>query len=556
MALVEEDLPGVSKVRTDFQLREDQGMAHRLQEQEYEEHFNSNVQLRRTARHDVGVAKEFQDKETLTFQQEERVRLHKLREREEQDREHATEMTKKLDEEERKLKERERQDQEHAAKIAQRMEEEEDIRMALNMQDQAMAKKMQESEAKRRAQRLQQEESDARLARQASMGSGRSKGAPNLSDREVQRMKQLQLQGGASKQRSLDAGATGQQRVQDPRTVTSSLPATLRAAPPPPTGLAPMHLPSYDQCVPDGYSWDDGEEPQMDENERVALQEVEDERLAREMLQKEEDERKKRELEDMDFARRMQEEESSSGAGRRQPKSHDQDLEIARKLQQEEEARRRNLQSTHERDMDLARRMHLEEKGATKKRQQGAPAQQDPDVELAMRLQREEVMKHKEQKRHKLAQQKVMEQEKQQQQARQQQQPRQQQQQPRVQQDGSPRLPPSTQKQQPPSRFAGYEVPPFSEEPPEPRGAPRSAPMQQKREGGDSRVPGQQPQQQGMPPDGHPFNSAATSFYSYQPGMAGVQVPRGPTAPASSAEARPSYKRNETGKKETVKKKK
>lgn len=60
MALVEEDLPGVSKgewrrsyvafdsfcfcffiVRTDFQLREDQGFAHRLQEQECECHLAS-----------------------------------------------------------------------------------------------------------------------------------------------------------------------------------------------------------------------------------------------------------------------------------------------------------------------------------------------------------------------------------------------------------------------------------------------------------------------------------------------------------------------------------
>lgn len=44
---------------------------------------------------------------------------------------------------------RERQDQEHAAKIAQKMKEEEDIQMALHMQDEAMAKKMQDMEAKR-----------------------------------------------------------------------------------------------------------------------------------------------------------------------------------------------------------------------------------------------------------------------------------------------------------------------------------------------------------------------------------------------------------------------
>lgn len=61
----------------------------------------------------------------------------------------------------------------------------------------------------------------------------------------------------------------------------------------PATGPAPMLLPSYDQCIPDGYDWSaggGGEEPVMDENERIALQEAEDERLAREMLQKEDDE--------------------------------------------------------------------------------------------------------------------------------------------------------------------------------------------------------------------------------------------------------------------------
>lgn len=46
-----------------------------------EEHFNSNVQLRRTARHDVSVAKEFQDEETQSFQQQEKIRLQHLRER-------------------------------------------------------------------------------------------------------------------------------------------------------------------------------------------------------------------------------------------------------------------------------------------------------------------------------------------------------------------------------------------------------------------------------------------------------------------------------------------
>lgn len=75
--------------------------------------------------------------------------------------------------------------------------------------------------------------------------------------------------------------------------VTSSLPATLGGAPitPPPQ----PDLPSYDQCIPsEDFSWSGGgggvEEPQMDENERIALQEAEDERLAREMMQSEDNE--------------------------------------------------------------------------------------------------------------------------------------------------------------------------------------------------------------------------------------------------------------------------
>ena len=43
----------------------------------------------------------------------------------------------------------EEQDQAHAAEVARKLKEEEDIQMALRMQDEAMAKKMQEAEAKR-----------------------------------------------------------------------------------------------------------------------------------------------------------------------------------------------------------------------------------------------------------------------------------------------------------------------------------------------------------------------------------------------------------------------
>ena len=98
-------------------------------------------------------------------------------------------------------------------------------------------------------------------------------------------------------QRSLDSGlASGRQQA--PPRPTASLPASLVGG----GSSTPSTLPSYDQCVPeDSPSWvgvgttgtrieADGSEEVMDENDRIAMQEAEDERLAREMLQKEEDE--------------------------------------------------------------------------------------------------------------------------------------------------------------------------------------------------------------------------------------------------------------------------
>ena len=70
----------------------------------------------------------------------------------------------------------------------------------------------------------------------------------------------------------------------------SSLPPSPRVSPlvssPPPSAV---ELPSYDQVMPDGGGGggDDDDEPVMDENERIALQEQEDERMAREMFERE-----------------------------------------------------------------------------------------------------------------------------------------------------------------------------------------------------------------------------------------------------------------------------
>ena len=51
---------------------------------------------------------------------------------------------------------------------------------------------------------------------------------------------------------------------------------------PPSTSLSDYELPAYNDCVEI-----EEDEPVMDENERIALQEEEDERLAREMFEAE-----------------------------------------------------------------------------------------------------------------------------------------------------------------------------------------------------------------------------------------------------------------------------
>ena len=46
-----------------------------------EDHFNANVQLRRTARHDVGVAQKLQDEEVEVFHKEEAKRKQEMRQK-------------------------------------------------------------------------------------------------------------------------------------------------------------------------------------------------------------------------------------------------------------------------------------------------------------------------------------------------------------------------------------------------------------------------------------------------------------------------------------------
>ena len=123
-----------------------------------------------------------------------------------------------------------------------------------------------------------------------------------------------------------------------------------------------------------------------------------------------------------------------------------------------------------------------------------------------MRLQREEVMRHKELKKQKLAQQRVLEAQAQEQCSKQQQQQSPQQVRKQQQQQQQPRA----QQKQNGSPFAGYELPPEEPHPPQqPSG--RSARMEVDGERGGGQ-PSSGAQQQGMPPDGHPFNPAAVSL--------------------------------------------
>ena len=46
-----------------------------------EDHFNANVQLRRTARHDVGVAQKLQDEEVETYRKEEAKRKQEMKQK-------------------------------------------------------------------------------------------------------------------------------------------------------------------------------------------------------------------------------------------------------------------------------------------------------------------------------------------------------------------------------------------------------------------------------------------------------------------------------------------
>ena len=62
-------------------MKESTHMTSSIPRDTVEDHFNANVQLRRTARHDVNIAKSIQDRENESFQKEESARRQELRAR-------------------------------------------------------------------------------------------------------------------------------------------------------------------------------------------------------------------------------------------------------------------------------------------------------------------------------------------------------------------------------------------------------------------------------------------------------------------------------------------
>ncbi|XP_065890069.1 coiled-coil domain-containing protein 50-like isoform X2 [Dysidea avara] len=149
MSMVAENLPGVGEVKKDFQQKEDGALAYRLQEQEYEDHFNANVQLRRTARHDSSVATVLQKEENQIYQEE----IKQKRLKEEHDRRVAQQIHEEVSKEEQR----------------QREMEEEGERVAMSLHDEEVARTIQEKEDKKYFKQKRREEMDAKIARQVSL---------------------------------------------------------------------------------------------------------------------------------------------------------------------------------------------------------------------------------------------------------------------------------------------------------------------------------------------------------------------------------------------------
>ncbi|XP_019850199.1 PREDICTED: coiled-coil domain-containing protein 50-like [Amphimedon queenslandica] len=298
MSLLEENLPGVGRVKKDFQVREDHVIAKQLQEKEYEDHFDSNVQARRTAMKDAQMAKSYQATEMSAYNQEESVRRDRLREQEERDREAAERYAHEIQQQEEQTQQRQRQDEE-------------------------AVRRLHREEMEREAQRKRQEEEDNRIALQhaqenESLTKRRQQEAA-LGEQEARRLQQME-----AKPSGMDLPSYEE--------LGFSLPP-----PPPPTG-------------------GEEEEEYVDE---AARQEDEDARLARELLEREEREaqrrRREQELADIEMARKLQEMESKGG--RPKPTGHPSDADIARRMELEARERQRKMESQVQADAEIAQRV-------------------------------------------------------------------------------------------------------------------------------------------------------------------------------------------------------
>lgn len=153
MSISQEQLPSTGQVRNKFRELEDSAFAQRLQEQEFDQYYNSNVQVRRTAQQDFNVASKVAKK----LQAEETEYAKELRRRELEDQNVAAMLSSEELRREEELKKQESQD----------------IEAATLMQDEEIAWKIQQREdaklAKVRQMKEEQERRDAELARIASL---------------------------------------------------------------------------------------------------------------------------------------------------------------------------------------------------------------------------------------------------------------------------------------------------------------------------------------------------------------------------------------------------
>ncbi|XP_013397880.1 serine/arginine repetitive matrix protein 1-like isoform X2 [Lingula anatina] len=305
-----EDLPEdgrVNRVRQEWLVHEDGALAHRMQEEEFEDHFGLNRKTRRTVREDIQVAKVVQTEEEFVQQRERMLQLERLQQRAREDEEVArkvhlsqVEKMKKAEEERRR---HEAEDEGRALQL--QMEEEERQMERLALDDERKARQLQfeiiEAEMKRR------EEGESQMR---AIGKTDEDIARKLQEKEQRRYERYQEKKRLAKERK----RLEEQIAQESREMS----------------------PTTGHTRDDGRREDSGDfsdfyippAPEMDADESKQLQELQDEELAR----------------------LIQEQEHKRGASTNKEKLkqiEQQDEELARIIQEEERLKTRKVREKH-----------------------------------------------------------------------------------------------------------------------------------------------------------------------------------------------------------------